>query len=189
MATATRTILESLGNIPNRDGRAKVGFIGVDSSLHFFSITKGATEPSMLVIGDLEDPFLPQPQDLLVNIAECRDGIEMLLGRFNDMFAANQSGGNAMGPALKTAHKLIAPVGGKVVCLMNGLPNLGVGKLTPRDESKALGTGKESGLLQSQNAFYKSFAVECSKNQVCVDMFLFSSQYQDVASLSMMIFS
>lgn len=30
----------------------------------------------------------------------------------------------------------------------------------------------------------RSFAVECSKCQVSIDMFLFSSQYQDVASLS-----
>ena len=40
----------------------------------------------MLVVGDLDDTFLPQPQDLLLNINECREGIESLLRRFNDMF-------------------------------------------------------------------------------------------------------
>jgi protein transport protein SEC24 len=39
-------------------------------------------------------------------------------------------------------------------------------------------------LLQTASSFYKSFAVECSKQQVSIDMFLFSSQYQDVATLS-----
>jgi protein transport protein SEC24 len=53
-----------------------------------------------------------------------------------------------------------------------------------REDKKLLGTSKESGLLQTGSSFYKSFAVECSKNQVSIDMFLFSSQYQDVASLS-----
>jgi len=38
--------------------------------------------------------------------------------------------------------------------------------------------------MGTSNSFYKSFAVECSKQQISVDMFLFSSQYQDVASLS-----
>jgi len=53
-----------------------------------------------------------------------------------------------------------------------------------REDKKLLGTSKESSLLTTGNSFYKSFAVECSKQQVSVDMFLFSSQYQDVASLS-----
>lgn len=184
VATATRTILESLDQIPNKDGRTKIGFIGVDSSLHYFSVSPGSAEPQMLVVGDIEDPFLPQPQDLLLNINECREGIESILTRFNDMFQTNQNGTNAMGSALKAAHKLISPIGGKVVCLMASLPNVATGKLTPRDNAGAAGTSKEAALLQAQNTFYKSFAVECSKHQVSVDMFLFSSNYQDVATLS-----
>jgi protein transport protein SEC24 len=184
VATATRTILESLDRIPNKDGRTKVGFIAVDSSLHYFAISPEATEPKMLVVGDLDDTFLPQPQDLLLNISECRDGIETLLTQFNTMFQSNQNGSNAMGSALKAAHKLISPIGGKILCLMASLPNISTGKLTPRDSAGVAGTSKEAALLQTQNSFYKSFAVECSKHQVSVDMFLFSSLYQDVASLS-----
>ncbi|KAJ5391841.1 Protein transport protein sec24 [Penicillium cosmopolitanum] len=55
------------------------------------------------------------------------------------------------------------------------LPNLGTGALTMREDKNVLGTSKESSLLQTASAFYKSFAVECSKAQVSVDMFLFSS--------------
>jgi protein transport protein SEC24 len=184
VATATRTILESLDRIPNKDGRTKIGFIAVDSSLHYFSVSPNAPDAQMLVVGDIDDTFLPQPQDLLLNIKECREGIEGLLTRFSDMFQSNQNGSNAMGSALKAAHKLISPMGGKVVCLMASLPNILTGKLAPRDRAQVAGTSKESALLQAQNSFYKSFAVECSKHQVSVDMFLFSSSYQDVATLS-----
>jgi len=38
--------------------------------------------------------------------------------------------------------------------------------------------------LQTASPFYKSFAIECSRAQVSVDMFLFSAAYQDVATLS-----
>jgi protein transport protein SEC24 len=79
---------------------------------------------------------------------------------------------------------MIQSVGGKVIVLTASLPNMGAGKLEMREDKKLLGTSKESGLLQTGNSFYKSFAVECSKNQVSIDMFLFSSTYQDVASLS-----
>jgi protein transport protein SEC24 len=180
VATVTRTILESLDRIPNKDGRTKVGFIAVDSTLHYFSILPGSTEAQMLVVGDIDDVFLPQPQDLLLSLSECRAGIENLLTKFNDMFQTTQNGFNAMGSALKAAHHLISPVGGKITCLMASMPNIGTGKLTPREASGS----KESTMLQAQHTFYKSFAVECSKHQVSVDMFLFSSGYQDVATLS-----
>ncbi|RYO78448.1 hypothetical protein DL764_010120 [Monosporascus ibericus] len=187
LATSARTILDSLNRIPNADRRTRIGFIAVDSSLHYFTIPKDTdenAEPSMLVISDLEEPFLPIPQDLLLPLTESRTSIENFLTKLPDMFQNNQNNGSCMGSALKAGHKLISPLGGKIVVLTASLPNMGVGKLDMREDKKLLGTSKESGLLQTQNSFYKSFAVECSKNQVSIDMFLFSSQYQDVASLS-----
>jgi hypothetical protein len=62
------------------------------------------------------------------------------------------------------------------------LPTAGVGALKNREDPKILGTSKESNLLQAASTFYKTFAIECSRAQVSVDMFLFSSTYQDVAS-------
>ncbi|EEB05077.1 COPII vesicle coat protein [Schizosaccharomyces japonicus yFS275] len=184
VATATRTILESLDRIPNADGRTRVAFIAVDSSLHFFSIPLGSDEPSQLVVSDLEEPFLPLPQDLLLNLKESRQGIENLLTHFNDMFVSSRDSSNALGPALKSAYKLIENIGGKIICLNTSLPNVGAGKLLVREDPKMLGTSRESNLLHAQESFYKSFAVDCSTSQISVDMFLFSAQYQDVATLS-----
>ncbi|KAH7349586.1 Sec23/Sec24 trunk domain-containing protein [Plectosphaerella cucumerina] len=187
LATSARTILDSLDRIPNADRRTRLGFVAVDSTLGYFSIPKDTQEngePSMLVVGDLDEPFLPVPQDLLVTLSESRQSIETFLTKLPEMFQNNQNNGFALGPALRAGHKLISALGGKMVVLSASLPNLGVGSLEMREDKKLLGTSKESSLLQTANSFYKSFAVECSKNQVSIDMFLFSSQYQDVASLS-----
>lgn len=187
LATAARTILDSLNRIPNADRRTRLGFMAVDSSLHYFSIPKDGEESDdtkMLVVSDLEEPFLPTPSDLLVTLSESRLNIENFLSKLPDMFQNNTVQGSCMGSALRAGHKLIAPLGGKLCVLSATMPNLGFGKLDVREDPKILGTSKESALLQTQNSFYKSFAVECSKNQVSIDMFLFSSQYQDVASLS-----
>ncbi|BFZ56751.1 COPII subunit [Savitreella phatthalungensis] len=184
VGTAARVILEALDQIPNEQSRAKVAFIAVDSSLHYFALGPDSTEARMLVVGDLEEAFLPSPSDLLVSLTDCRPAIENLLSRFNEMFATTQNGSSAMGPALKAAERMIAHQGGKIITLISTLPNLGEGKLTPREDAKLLGTASETKLLQPQNSWYKSFAVECSKTQVTVDMFLFASSYQDVASLS-----
>ena len=187
LATAARCILESLDRIPNADRRTRLGFMAVDSSLHYFSIPTDNSEnnePSMMVVSDLDEPFLPTPADLLVTLTECRENVENFLGKLQEMFQTTQNGGCCMGAALRAGHRLIAPLGGKLTVLSSTLPNMAHGKLEMREDKKLLGTSKESSLLQTGNSFYKSFAVECSKNQVSIDMFLFSSQYQDVASLS-----
>ncbi|OAQ93112.1 protein transport protein Sec24 [Purpureocillium lilacinum] len=187
LATSARTILDSLNRIPNADRRTRLGFLAVDTSLHYFSIPKDDdenAETNMLVVSDLEEPFLPVPHDLLVPLTDSRQSIEKFLQKLPDMFQNNQSNGSCMGSALRAGHKLISALGGKIVVLTASLPNVGAGKLEMREDKKLLGTSKEGGLLQTGNSFYKSFAVECSKNQVSIDMFLFSSQYQDVASLS-----
>ncbi|KAI8350455.1 protein transport protein SEC24 [Mortierella sp. GBAus27b] len=184
LATAATTILESLDRIPDDEGRTKIGIITVDSSIHFYNLNTVSGEPQMLVVSDLEDPFLPQPQDLLCNLRQCRSTLESLLNRLSDMFKDTQAVGSALGPALQSAHKLISPIGGKILCLQASLPNLGVGALKPREDPKMLGTSKESTLLQPSSPFYKNLAIECSKTQVCVDMFIFGSQYSDIATLS-----
>ncbi|GAA6027153.1 hypothetical protein JCM8097_002435 [Rhodosporidiobolus ruineniae] len=184
VATAARTLLESLDRLPNADDRTKIALIGVDSCLHFFTLQKDSPDPTMLVVGDLDDVFLPMPNDILVNLAEAKSGIENILGRLNDMFQDSHNTGNALGAGLQAAYKLISHVGGKVICLSNSLPNMGPGALKNREDSKILGTSKESTLLQAQTGWYKTFAIECSRSQVSVDMWLFSSQYTDVATLS-----
>jgi Sec23/Sec24 trunk domain len=61
----------------------------------------------MLVMSDVDDVFLPKPNDLLVNLSECKAAVESLLGRLNDMFADNHTIGSALGPALQSGFKLI----------------------------------------------------------------------------------
>ena len=190
LATSARTILESLDRIPNVDRRTRLAFMAVDSSLHYFCIPQDPPEgqevsdPKMLVVSDLDEPFLPTPEDLVVNLYDCRQNIEHFLNKLQDMFKETQNGACAMGSALRAGLRLITSTGGKMTVLSATIPNIGYGKLEMREDKKILGTSKESSLLLPANSFYKSFAVECSKQQVSIDMFLFSSQYQDVATLS-----
>jgi protein transport protein SEC24 len=65
-----------------------------------------------------------------------------------------------MGSALRAGHTLVGPYGGKIVVLSASLPNVGHGKLEMREDKKILGTAREGSLLQTQNGFFKSFAIE-----------------------------
>ncbi|CAG8622806.1 11010_t:CDS:2, partial [Acaulospora colombiana] len=97
-----------------------------------------ASEPQMLVVSDLEDVFLPQPDDLLVNLTESRAVVESLLSRLGDMFKDTQIVGNSLGSALLAGFKLISPIGGKIVTILSSLPSNNPGALKPREDPKAL---------------------------------------------------
>lgn len=143
----------------------------------------GQSDPSMLVVSDIDDVYLPKPTDLLVNLTESRPAIESFLSRLSDMFKDSFTQASAVGPAMQAAHKLIGTIGGKIITLTATLPTVGEGALKARDDAKLLGTAKEASLLQAASSFYKTFSIDCARNQVTVDMFLFSPQYTDVASL------
>lgn len=185
-STVSRTILESLDRIPNKNKTARITVIGVDSSLHYFRFKDGLDEaPEMLVVSDIDEPFLPSPEGLLVNLEENRKSVEKLLLDFPAYFEGTANKHFAMGPALRAGHKLIATIGGKLVVFSSSLPSIGEAKLAVRDEGAHSGKPKEAqALLNAADSFYKSFAVECNSSQVTIDLFLTGSKYQDVATLS-----
>ena len=50
LATAARTILDSLDRLPNNESRTRVGIITVDSALHFYNLNGKLAEPQMLIV-------------------------------------------------------------------------------------------------------------------------------------------
>jgi protein transport protein SEC24 len=116
LGTAARTILESLDVIPNADRRTKLAFIAVSSSLHYFCIPQDGgenNEPKMLVVSDLEEPFLPTPEELLPNLHESRQSIEVFLDKLgSSMFKDQTDTRCAMGSALRAGLRLIQSTGG-----------------------------------------------------------------------------
>ncbi|KAG1053598.1 hypothetical protein G6F43_004342 [Rhizopus delemar] len=184
LATATRTILDSLERLPNDENRTRVAIITVDSSLHFYNLHPSLNQPQMLVVSDLDDVYLPSPSDLLVNLTESIEIIKTLLEKLPDMFKDSVNVNNALGTGLQAAFKMLSQYGGKIICLQSTLPNTGAGALKPREDVKLLGTSKESTLLNAASPFYKTFAVDCSRSQIACDMIIFGSQYSDVATLS-----
>lgn len=61
----------------------------------------------MMVVADLEDPFLPLPDDLLVNLSESRAVVEALLDSLPSMFENNPNIESALGPALKATFMIM----------------------------------------------------------------------------------
>ncbi|OLY81610.1 Protein transport protein SEC24, partial [Smittium mucronatum] len=164
------TILEFLDKLPNDDGRTKVAFMTTDSALHFYTIKPQQTEPQIYVVADFDSVFLPSPNDLLVNLSECRDGIISLVSRLGSMYSKNTSVGNTLGPALLAAQKILNSIGGKVVIFQSSIPSVGEAGIPIREEAKILGSSTESESLKPNNNWYKTFAADCSRVQIAFDM-------------------
>ena len=163
--------------------RTKIGFLTFDQTIHFYSLrpTGGV---HMMVLPDLDDPFLPAPNDLLVDLDTCRPQVEQLLDALPTMHARNASPESALGQAMEAALMLMNDVGGKLLTFLALLPSVGPGRLQNRENPHVLGTPKEHALLQSAGDVFSKKAVRASKAQVSIDTFYIAREYMDVATIS-----
>ncbi len=60
-----------------------------------------------MVVSDLDDIFVPLPDDLLVNLSESRSVVETFLDSLPSMFQDNVNVESAFGPALKAAFMVM----------------------------------------------------------------------------------
>jgi protein transport protein SEC24 len=183
IGSAAAAIKASLDDLPGR-GRAKIGFITFDRTVHYYNLAPDLASPQMLVVSDLKELFVPLPDNLFVNLKESRAVIDTFLDSLPDMFAkkpvVSQS---CLGPALKAAFTVMKQIGGKMCVFQSIMPNLGDGALKPREQPGIMGTPNEVNLLKPQVTWYKDTAIEFSRQQICVEMFLFPYQYMDLAAL------
>ncbi|KAJ0980447.1 hypothetical protein J5N97_008702 [Dioscorea zingiberensis] len=183
LEVVSKTIKACLDELPGFP-RTQIGFITFDSTLHFYSLKSSSSQPQMMVVADLEDIFLPMPDDLLVNLSDSRGVVDALLDSLPSMFQDNVNVESAFGPALKAAFMVMSKLGGKLLVFQSTLPSLGVGRLRLRGEDlRVYGTDKEHSLRTPEDPFYKQMAAEFTKCQIAVDIFTFSDKYSDIASL------
>ena len=181
-ATAN-AIKKSLDELPGGD-RTMIGFISFDTSVHYYALAPGSANAEMMVVGDLQELFVPAPTDLLVYLKDSREAVDNLLDNLPTMFSNNTANASCLGPALKAAYTVMKAVGGKMCVFQSVMPNLGDGALKPRENHRMMGTPDEVTMLRPSATFYKDTALEFSKNHISVDMFLFPSQYIDIASMA-----
>ncbi|KAI7795633.1 protein transport protein Sec24A isoform X1 [Triplophysa rosa] len=177
-----QTLLENLDVLPG-DARTKIGFITFDSTVHFYNLQEGLSQPQMLIVSDIEDVFIPTPDSLLVNLKEGKELLQDLLKSLPQMFCKTMETQSALGPALQAAFKLLSPTGGRMSVFQTQLPTVGAGALKPREEPSHKASAKDVQHLAPATDFYKKLALDCSGHQVAVDLFLLSAQYCDLSSL------
>jgi protein transport protein SEC24 len=182
VGAACAAIRAALDALPG-EGRTQVAFLTYDATLHFYALRPGAAAPQMLVVAETDDPFVPLPDDLLVNLAECRPAVERLLDAIPASFARTQCAEAAAGPALQAAFLAMNHVGGKLLLFAAAPPSAGIGRVKARDNPALYGTDREAALRAPDDPFYKRFSAEASRFQICVDVFAAGAAFMDLPSL------
>ena len=188
--TAVTTVKKTLNNLLG-GARTRIGFITFDTTIHFYNLSHKLTRPQMLVVGDLNDIFLPSKEDLLVNLKESRGVVDTLLSSLPTMHSHSHVQRSAAGSAIDAAYRLMHGSGGKLCLFMTQLPVLGEGKLPTRENPRALGTDQEHLLLNNASKWYTGKASDFASNshtQICVDLFCFpGQQYLELATLKELV--
>lgn len=96
-------LLDELEKVPG-DSRTQIGFITYDSSVHFYNLADNLNQPHQLIVSDIEDIFLPCPNDLLVNLNESKRLVIELLEQLPTKFNNTQEVSSALGAALQVRY-------------------------------------------------------------------------------------
>lgn len=194
LAAMIAGIKGSINVMPN-EGRTRVGIITFDSAVHFYTLRPGAdAEPSVSVVSDIGDMFLPTPDSLLVQLSECRPAFEKTLDMVSASYAqsgnanVHESSASCLGAAVQGAKKALEFTGGKLVLFAASRPTAGPGSLRDRGDQSLLGTDRERAILRPDISFYRQTAVEMSKAQIACDLFLCPPPglYIDLATIAQM---
>lgn len=178
--TFSEQLLINLDQMPG-DDRTQICFIAVDQCLHFFSFSSNKRYPNEMIVDDIDDAFVPSVTSLLVPMKKFKDTIRSFVKQLPEFYSqiSPTSNGNCLGSALKLAQTMIQEIGGRISIFQVSLPTLGLGALKSREESTEGGQN-----LGPATDFYKALSLECTGFQICLDLFMFNTQYADLATLS-----
>ena len=121
MECVSSTLLSTLDDLPGHN-RTKIGVITYDSAVHFYNLKASLSQPQMLVVPEVNEIFLPQLDDLLVNLQDSKGihcpnlfahatpaVIKTLIQKLPSMFQSSKSVDAATAAALKAAYGIMVP--------------------------------------------------------------------------------
>jgi protein transport protein SEC24 len=171
----------------------RVGIVTYDKDMHFYNLKPGLDHAQMMVMPDLDDPFVPLSDGLFVDPDESKDIITKLLTQLPQIFSPDIQRGlknpePALLPTLNAATSALAATGGKIICSLGALPTWGPGRLFLRDDRTVVAdTDTEKKLLGTEHPGFQKVAAKMTELGVGVDFFLAapSGGYLDIATIGM----
>ncbi|KAI9493869.1 hypothetical protein BDB00DRAFT_821063 [Zychaea mexicana] len=161
----------------------RIGLITFDRSVQFYNLSPALSQAQMLVVGDINEMFLPLQEGFSVDPVESQDIIVELLDNLPTMFKDSVRPEAVYTSAVRGGLLALQNTGGQLFIFSSCLPTYGNDALRTRDDKALYNTDKEKQLLNPQNDVYKELGNECVKNALCVNTWLFPTEFIDAATL------
>ncbi|KAE8148188.1 hypothetical protein BDV25DRAFT_158835 [Aspergillus avenaceus] len=164
---------------------SKIGIVTYDKEVQFFNLSAQLDQAQMMVMTDLEEPFVPLSEGLFVDPYESKDIITSLLHQIPKMFSHMKKPEPALLPALNAALCALQSTGGKIFASICSLPTWGPGALHMREDPKLHGTDAEKKLFTTDHEAWRTVAGKMAEAGIGVDMFVAApgGTYVDVATV------
>ncbi|PLB53067.1 Sec23/Sec24 family protein [Aspergillus steynii IBT 23096] len=164
---------------------AKIGIVTFDREVQFYNLSAQLDQAQMMVMTDLQEPFVPLSEGLFVDPYESKEVITSLLQKIPSIFSHVKTPEVALLPALNAALSALHATGGKVIAAVSSLPNSGPGALVMREDPKVHGTEAERKLFTTEHADWRNAAGKLAEAGIGVDLFMAApgGTYVDVATV------
>jgi protein transport protein SEC24 len=164
---------------------SKVGFVTFDKDIHFYNMNPALDQAQMMIMPDIEDPFVPLGEGLFVDPYEAKSNITSLLSHLPTLFSQIKNPEPALLPTLHAALAALEKTGGKIICSLSALPTWGPGRLFLRDDGKQHGGDAEKKLLDTEHPGWRKAAEKMVTAGIGVDFFLAApgGGYLDIATI------
>lgn len=94
-----------LKNLPVDQGQEKsqmkVGFITYNNTVHFYNIKGSLAQPQMMVVGDVQEMFMPLLDGFLCDVEDSASVIDSLMEQIPNMFAETRDTEIVLLPAIQ----------------------------------------------------------------------------------------
>ncbi|QDZ23216.1 Sec24-like protein transport protein [Chloropicon primus] len=174
----------------------KVGIATFGRTIEYISMKPGSAQPQITVVPDVDTPYAPVANSVLLDGESNREEICAILRFVMSMHSASndRKGGfvpqeSCAAAAIHSSGKVIQKVGGKVIAFVASLTNLGQGAEPSEADQRRKEGGKGGTLVNMiwpKGDLYTRVAEELAEKQVCVDVFCFgrtSTSHLDIARL------
>ncbi|KAI2631098.1 hypothetical protein GGS21DRAFT_163607 [Xylaria nigripes] len=164
---------------------AKVGFVTYDKHVHFYNCNPALEQAQMIIMPDIEDPFVPLSDGLFVDPYESQAIVTSLLTRLPTLFSSIKNPEPALLPALGASLAALEKTGGKIISSLSALPTWGPGRLFMRDDGKYPGGEIDKKLYTTEHPGWRKIAEKMVTAGVGIDFFLAapSGGYLDIATI------
>lgn len=165
----------------------KVGVMTYDRIIQFFALRNGHHDPQLVIMSDINDPFVPMQDALFFDPVACSSQFSALISSLHAMHQEPKIVESCFGAAVSVALDAVKPFGGRIVFFQTALPNYGPGALKSRDVGASAPSDKPHPLLFPQGDYYQKLGKAASEQGVAISLVCTPAGFIDLATIGQLV--